>query len=108
MKDDNPLYQSLIGKLKQYPVLKTLAGELLFNGRTVAYTATADYIKDAAMYGFIRNEDNVAVIYNRIFETVLYDYFVAGEQIGNLMYHIGEQEKNQFIVGWHLDMRRVL
>ena len=108
VKEDNPLYQSLIGKLKQYPVLKTLAGELLFNGRTVAYTATADYIKDAAMYGFIRNEDNVAVISNRIFETVLYDYFVAGEQIGSLMYHIGEQEKNQFIVGGHLDMRRVL
>lgn len=97
VKEDNPLYQSLIGKLKQYPVLKTLAGELLFKGRTVAYTATADYIKDAVMYGFIRNEDNVAVISNRIFETVLYDYFVAEEQIGNLMYQVGEQEKNQFI-----------
>lgn len=108
VREDNTLYQSLIGKLKQYPMLKTLVGELLFNGRTVTYTATTDYIKDAAMYGFIRNENNTAVISNRIFEMVLYDYFVAEEQIGNQMYNAGIQEKNQFIVGGHLDMRQVL
>ncbi|HIS29930.1 MAG TPA: hypothetical protein IAB44_00025 [Candidatus Limivivens intestinipullorum] len=35
-------------------------------------TATNDSIKDAAMFGFIKSENDTVVISNRIFETVLY------------------------------------
>ncbi|MCD7766657.1 MAG: AAA family ATPase [Lachnospiraceae bacterium] len=107
-KEDNLLYQSLIGKLKLFPELKVGLQELLFNGKGIPYVATSDFIKDAAMYGFIRNDKDRAVISNRIFESVLYNYFISEEFLGNKLYNAGEQEKNQFIVGGHLDVKRVL
>ena len=108
VKEDNPLYESLLGKLKLYPELKTILYELLFNGRGVPYTATNDYIKDAAMFGFIKNENDTVVISNRIFESVLYNNFISDEFATNKMYKTGLQEKNQFIIHGHLDIRRIL
>ncbi|MDO4329796.1 MAG: ATP-binding protein [Lachnospiraceae bacterium] len=108
VKEDNTLYQSLIQKLKLYPELKTVLYELLFKGKPIPYAATNDYMKDAAMFGFIKNKNDTAVISNRIFEAVLYNNFISEEFATNKMYSAGVQEKNQFIVGGHLDVRRVL
>ena len=108
VKEDNPLYESLLGRLKLYPELRAVLYELLFNGRPIPYTATSDYIKDAAMFGFIRNENDTVVIANRIFEAVLYSHFIAEEFVTSKLYNVGALEKNQFIVGGHLDIRLIL
>ena len=108
VKEDNTLYQSLIRKLKLCPELKTILYELLFTGKPVPYTATNGYLKDAVMFGFIKNENDTAVISNRIFETVLYNYFISEEFASSKMYQAGVQEKNQFITGGHLDVRKIL
>lgn len=108
VKEDNTLYESLIGKLELFPELRSMLYDLLFQGKEVPYVATNAYIKDAAMFGFIRNENDRAVIFNRIFEGVLYNHFISEDAVTNKMYHVGQQEKNQFILGGHLDMRRVL
>jgi len=65
-------------------------------------------MKDAAMLGFIKNDRDTAVISNRIYETVLYNYFLAEEISDSKMYNVGLQEKNQFLVGGYLDVKRVL
>lgn len=108
VKEDNPLYESLLGKLELYPELKTVLYELLFNGKSIPYVATNTYMKDASMFGFIKNENDTAVISNRIFEAVLYNNFIAEEFASSKMYDAGAVEKNQFIVGGHLDVRRIL
>lgn len=108
VKEDNTLYQSLIRKLKLYPELSTVLYELLFTGKMIPYISTNDYMKDAAMFGFIKNDHDTAVISNRIFEAVLYNYFISKEFAVSKMYAAGVQEKNQFIVGGHLDIRRIL
>ncbi len=108
VKEDNTLYQSMIRKLKLYPELRTVLYDLLFTGRPIPYTATNTYMKDAVMFGFIRNEKDFAVIFNQIFESVLYNYFIAEEFASSRMYKAGTQEKNQFIIGGHLDVRKVL
>ena len=108
VKEDNTLYQSLIRKLKLYSELRTMLYELLFTGKPIPYVATNSYIKDAAMLGFIKNENDTAVISNRIFETVLYNYFISEEFADSRMYHAGVQEKNQFIVNGHLDIKKIL
>ena len=108
IKEDNALYQSLIQKLKYYPELRTMLYDLLFTGKPIPYVATNSYIKDAAMFGFIKNVNDSAVITNRIFETVLYNYFVSEEFASRKMYRAGVQEKNQFITGGHLDIQRIL
>ena len=66
VKEDNTLYQSLLGKLKIYPQLRIILSDLLFRGRSIPYVATADYIRDAAMFGFIKNENHMVIISNRI------------------------------------------
>ncbi|MCC8150284.1 MAG: AAA-like domain-containing protein [Lachnospiraceae bacterium] len=107
-REDNFLYESLLGKLKVNSRLKALLQEMLFNGKLIPYVATSDYVKDAAMFGFIRNDNETAVISNRIFETVLYNSFISEEFAESRLYTAGVQEKNQFIVGGHLDIRRIL
>lgn len=108
IKEDNTLYQSLIRKLKIYPELRNVLYDLLFTGKTIPYVATNDYMKDAAMFGFIKNENDTAVISNRIYESVLYNYFISEEFSASKMYNAGLQEKNRFIVGGHLDVRKIL
>ena len=56
----------------------------------------------------IRNEKDSAVISNRIFETVLYNFFISEEFATNGMYKVAVQEKNQFIVGGYLDVKKIL
>ena len=108
VKENNTLYQSLTGKLVSYPELKTVLYELLFSGRPIPYVSTNSYIEIAAMFGFIKNVEDTAVISNRIFETVLYNFFLSEEFATSKMYDAGTQERNQFIVGGHLDVRKVL
>ncbi len=108
VKEDTTLYQSLIGKLKQYKELKTILYELLFTGKPIPYTSTSNYVQVATMFGFVRNEKDNLVIFNRIFEKVLYNHFISEEFITSKMYHVAVQERNQFIVNGYLDMKRVL
>ncbi len=108
VKEDHTLYQSLIRKLKIYPKLRTMVYELLFTGKPIPYVATNSYIKDGVMLGFFRNENETAVISNRIFETVLYNYFIGEEFAESRMYHVGVRERNQFITGGHLDVKKIL
>ena len=60
------------------------------------------------MSGFIKNLNGNAVIYNRIFESMLYNLFISEEFSGSKMYDAGAQDKNLFIADGHLNVRRVL
>lgn len=77
--ENNPLFQSLTGKLTDYPQLRSVIYELLFTGKPIPYVPQNPYIDVAAMIGFIRNDNGTAVISNRIFESVLYNLFISEE-----------------------------
>ena len=83
LDETNPLYQSLKGKLEDYPELRRLLYDLLFTGKPVPYTAMNDAIEVASMFGFIKNVKGTAVISNRIFEMVLYNWFMSEEYGSN-------------------------
>ena len=108
LDETNPLYQSLKGKLEDYPELKRVLYDLLFTGKPVPYTAMNDAIEVASMFGFIKNVDGTALISNRIFETVLYNWFMSEEYGNSKIYNKGLQDKNQFIVEGHLNVRKIL
>lgn len=108
VSENNTLFQSLTGKLTDYPKLRSVLYELLFTGKSIPYVPQNQYIDAATMFGFIKNDNGSAVISNRIFETVLYNLFISEEFASSKMYDAGMQEKNQFIVGGHLDVTRVL
>lgn len=83
--------------------------EILFSGKSVPFRPLNPVIGLAAMFGFIKNKDGEVVIANRVFETVLYNLYLSKEEIQkNEIYNASVREKNQFVIGGHLNMRLVL
>ncbi len=108
LSEKNTLFESLVNKLTDYPELKSVLYELLFTGKAIPYNPLNKYIETAEMFGFIKNENGSAVISNRIFETVLYNLFISEEYMDSKIYDAGLREKNQFVSGGHLNMRKIL
>lgn len=106
--EKNTLFESLTGKLVDYPELKQILKAILFDGRPMSYAMGNQAIDMAAMFGFIRNVNNTIVIANRIFETVLYNLFLSEEEVDSAIYASAVTEKYQFVKGGHLDMELVL
>lgn len=109
LSEKNTLFESLIGKLTNYPELNTMLRTLLFTGKTIAYVSDDRDMDMATMFGFIKNQNGTVAIANRIFETRLYNKYLAESEMQKLdIYKVALQDKNQFLVDGHLNMRRVL
>ena len=67
LSEKNTLFESLIGKLHDYPKLSTMLRALLFTGRTFSYAADESVIDMATMFGFIKNQNGNVAVANRIF-----------------------------------------
>lgn len=109
LAEKNTLFESLTGKLEDYPELKDMLFEILFLGKSVPFRPLNPVIGMGAMFGFIHNRDGNVAIANRIFETVLYNLFLSEEEIQKSeIYNASVRDRNQFIIGSHLNMRLIL
>ena len=109
LSESNPLFQSLTAKLNNFPKLKDALHDILMEGTRLSYNIQQDEIAQMKMYGFIRNENNAVVIANRIFETLLYNYFLSDEELKKSpFFHAGTLALNQFVKNGRLDMRLIL
>lgn len=77
LEEKNALFESLIGKLTDFPVLNGMLQSLLFTGKPIIYNPDDLAIDAAGMFGFIKNQKGTAVIANRIFETRLYNFYLS-------------------------------
>ena len=77
LNEKNTLFESLVNKIQDYPQLHEIIYELLFHGKTILYNSLNPSIEAAEMFGFIKNNDGQVMVSNRIFETVLYNLFLA-------------------------------
>lgn len=110
MTERIPLFESLINKLEDDAQLRQLIYDILFEGRTFLFNAYDAPIRTAMMYGFLKHDgnSNSVVVANRIFETVIYDWFISKEITDSLIYDKGMDDKNQFITNGQLNMELVL
>ena len=109
LSEKNTLFESLIGKLNDYPELKKMIYLLLFQGRTIAYNADDHETDMLLMFGFIKVDHAAVQIANRIFETRLYNYFLTLPEVQNgEMYRLALCNKNQFVQNGQLDMKQIL
>ncbi|MCD8022065.1 MAG: ATP-binding protein [Lachnospiraceae bacterium] len=109
LAEKNPLFESLWEKLNRYPEMKDRLYALLFRGQPIPYNIDDPVIDLLQMYGFIRNENGMMQMANRIFEVRLYNYFLmTGEAMDTEINQKGALEKNQFIRDGQLDMDRLL
>lgn len=103
-----PLFESLINKLEDDEALRNLLYSILFQGRKFLFNAYDSTIHSAMMYGFVRNDNGTLVIANRIFETVIYDWFISLEATDSQIFDVGINDKNQFVQNGKLDMELIL
>lgn len=109
LSEKNTLFESLMEKLLDYPNLEKKLYSILFNGDNIVYSPFDESIDMALMFGFVKKSGGTVMIANRIFETILYDYFLtAGDSQQNGIFKAAAQNKSQFIRGGHLDMELVL
>lgn len=109
LSEKNTLFESMIGKLTNYPDLNSMIECLLFTGKSIVYNTDNAAIDNATMFGFIRNQHGTVVVANRIFEMRLYNLYLSSSEIQNQdIYKASLQDKNTFIVGEHLNMRLIL
>lgn len=104
----NPLFESLIGKLEDDEKLKKLLYGILFCGNKIPYNPDDATVDSAMMYGFVKNENGLVAVANRVFEVRIYNWFISLEMIENKISSEASTEKNQFIEHGHLNMEKVL
>lgn len=108
VKGPNTLYDDMVKHVEEYAELREILNNILFAGQEYVYHEYDKPVSIGKMFGFIVNRNGNVAVANRIFETQLYDFFLAEDaRKSNL-----EQEelpvKNQFIVGGRLDMDLVM
>lgn len=109
LTEKNTLFESLIGKLTNYPELNSMLESLLFTGKSIVYNADNSAIDNATMFGFIKNDHGTVAIANRIFEMRLYNLYLSSSKMQEQnIYKASLEDKNQFVVDGHLNMRLIL
>lgn len=109
LSEKNTLFESLTGKLNDYPELKNVIYLLLFEGQNIAYNPDDPAIDMALMFGFVKVKDNSVIVANRIFETRLYNMFLTLPEVqGSDIYREAFRQRNQFIKDGHLDVELIL
>lgn len=106
--EKNPLFDSLINKLTDFPELGEMIRSILFRGDRFPYDFGNHVIDIASMFGFIKNDHGTVSVANRIFETRLYDLFLSEKEINSRIFKEGDIDKNQFVHNGVLDMDQIL
>ncbi|MCD8097828.1 MAG: ATP-binding protein [Lachnospiraceae bacterium] len=103
-----PLFEDMIKQLKDYPELKEILRSILFEGASIPFNDYNDVLNLAKMFDYIKSVSGRVEVSNRIFEVVLYDYFLSEEAVGNATNRDAELNRSQFISGGRLDMEALL
>lgn len=109
LNEKNTLFESLIGKLFDFPSLDQKLYSILFSGNRIMYNPDDLSIDMALMYGFVKNDNGTLIIANRIFETRLYNYYLATDHAQSSdIFICATQNKPMFIHNGRLDMDLIL
>ena len=108
LKENTPLFDSIVKQLNIYKVLRNMIEEILYQGKEVFYSPDVESINIGMMFGLLKEKNNHVVISNRIFEMRLLNMFIAEEAVKSEAYRYGQRDKNQFIRDSRLNMDLVL
>ena len=109
LMEESTLFESLMGKLENYPHLKGQLRRILLRGEVIAHLPDDEEQKQLRMYGFIVNNHNTVAIANRIFEMRLYQYFIGESYQNEKLKQAAAANKSIFITedGW-LDVSKIM
>jgi hypothetical protein len=108
LMEKTPLFESLVNKLEDDEKLRKLIYTILFKGEKLPFSLYDASFNNAIMYGFLKNQNGSVAVANRIFETILCDWFLSQEYTESEMFRAAGNDKNQFIQGGVLNMDLIL
>lgn len=108
LKENIPLFDSMVKQLSIYKDMRNLIEQILYRGRRISFSPGEKSMNLGLMFGFLKEENGYVTVANRIFEMYLLNLFIAEESVKSEMYLYGQENKNQFIVGSRLNMDLVL
>ena len=103
----NTLFDDMVKKLDQYPKLKELLRNILFEGKTRTFHTDEKYLQIGLMFNFLANNNGTVAIACRLMETRLYNLFI-GENETSRIFTLGQMDKNQFVHDGFIDMRLLM
>jgi len=78
--EQNTLFDDIYKNLENNKELYQLIYDILISGKSYSFKFGNPTIDLAAMFGIIQNKDGSAAVSNRIFEIIIYDYFISKDQ----------------------------
>ena len=109
LMEHNTLFDSIMGKVQDNEGLREALQEILFSGERVTYNAYDIPMIDAEMYGLLINDKGAAKISNRIFEVLLYEFYLTSEERKkSAIFRAGADEKERFVINGRLQMEHLL
>ena len=107
------LFDDMMKKFDSFPKMKQLLKEILFDGKKFPYNSDDRELEIAAMFNYIKNDGGKVRLFNRIFETRMYNLF----QLEAMKLQSGQDkeiingasfDRPLFIRDGRLDMKKVL
>lgn len=86
LKEPNTLFDDLTKKLLDHPQLKEMLQNILLGGVDFPYKRETPIIDLGVTFGFLKDKNGIVAVSNRIFETQLYDIFLAEMAVNNKLY----------------------
>ena len=108
LKEPNTLFDDMTKKLLDYPQLKEMIQNILFGGIDFPFKRETPIINLGVTFGFLKDKNGIVAVANRIFETQLYDMFLAEMAVNNKMYMESAENRNQFVISDMLQMDLVM
>lgn len=108
LREKSPIFDSMIRQISEHKELKEMLHMTLFTGSKLAFNPDDTACELGVMFGYIKDDNGIISITNRIFETRLYNYFLSEVQLNNSSYLAASNDKNQFIVNGMLDMDLII
>ncbi len=96
LKEPSTLFDDITKKLLDYPQLKEMLQNILFGGFDFPFKRETPIIDLGVTFGFFKDKNGITAISNRIFETQLYDMFLAEMAVNNQLYMETSLNRNQF------------
>lgn len=107
LKEKNTLFDDVIKNIRNHPDFSRLIEQILVCGAQVTFEIQNSLIEMGEIYGIFKEKDGKVMISNRIFETLILNYFSSVRStyaLSSTQY----TDRNLYIEQGHLNMSKVL
>lgn len=88
LRESNTLFDDMCKKIADFPELHAMLYAILFQGKSFPYNTDNYAINIGSMFGFIKEQQGMVAVSNRIFETRLYNLFLSEEILNSAISQI--------------------